>query len=134
MAQLIIKMKNNILPKKALAYIGLIVLLSSMFTGCYYDIDQELYGSICDTSVTSYSQYVKPLLDANCNGCHSGASPSGQIDLTAYEKVKVYADNGKLYGSVAQLTGYKPMPQGGKLSSCDIKKLKVWLDAGAQQN
>lgn len=119
---------------------NLLLIIAAMvtafaFTGCYYDTEEELYGTeVCDTTNTTYSGFIKPLMDAKCVNCHSGASPSGQIDLSTYAAIKAQADNGKLYGSIAQLSGYKPMPQGGKLSNCDISKVKIWVDRGAPQN
>lgn len=89
----------------------------------------------CDTDNVSYSGFVSPLLQNTCNGCHSGASPSGGIDLTTHTNVAVYANNGKLYGAIAHETGFEPMPQGGtQLDDCTIDKVKSWIDAGALDN
>ena len=110
-------------------------VLLTFLSGCYYDTEEELYRTaVCDTANVTYSNYIKPLIDSRCTSCHSGGSPSGGIDLTTYDGIKVQADNGKLYGAIAQLDGYIPMPQGDRLSDCDINKVKIWVDNGAQQN
>src|SRR5436190_24140932 len=107
-----------------------LLLTGFTISGCYYDTEEELYSSMtCDTTNVTYSGTVKPMIEQHCLSCHSGAQPSGGIDLATYATVKVQADNGRLYGAIAQLSGFQPMPQGGKLSSCDISKVKIWVDA-----
>ncbi|MFK8005641.1 MAG: c-type cytochrome domain-containing protein [Saprospiraceae bacterium] len=89
----------------------------------------------CDIDNVSYSDFVKPLLQTHCNGCHSGNSPSGGIDLTTHTNVAVYANNGKLYGAIAHEAGFEAMPQGAaQLDDCTIDKIKSWIDAGALDN
>ena len=112
-----------------------LLLTGFTISGCYYDTEEELYSSVsCDTASVTYSGTVKPMIEQQCLSCHSGAQPSGGIDLSTYAAVKVQADNGQLYGAIAHLEGYQPMPQGGKLSNCDISKVKIWVDASAPQN
>lgn len=121
--------------KKVSRIIILLGLSMTTFSGCYYDTEEELYSTaVCDTSNVTYSSYIKPLVDSRCTSCHSGGSPSGGIDLTTYAGIKTQVDNGKFYGAIAQLDGFIPMPQGDRLSDCDISKVKIWVDKGAQQN
>jgi len=114
---------------------GIIILLLS---SCYYDNEEELYpasNSTCDTSIVTYANKIAPILQQNCTNCHSGAAPSGNIDLTTYANVSPYALNGKLYGSVAHLAGYIAMPSASvSVSSCDISKIKSWIDSGSKNN
>lgn len=89
----------------------------------------------CDTLNVTYTSTISSILQNNCNGCHSGASPSGNIDLSTYNGVKTVALNGRLYGSVSFTTGYKAMPQSGnKLPDCQIIAIDKWIKAGAPQN
>ncbi len=90
----------------------------------------------CDTAgVIKYSTHIAPLLQTNCVGCHSGASPGGNISLTSYTAVKAQVTNGKLWGSVNFLPGFSAMPKNGrKLADCKITLLKKWIDAGATNN
>ena len=118
---------------RAIFFISIIVL-----AGCYYDKESLLYpqSGICDTSSSTYSLAVQPALQTyGCIGCHSGSVPSGNILLNSYAAVMTYVQNGKLYGSITHTTGYSPMPQGGnKMNTCDINKIKAWIDAGALNN
>lgn len=89
----------------------------------------------CETDNVSFSGFVKPLLENKCQGCHSGAAPSGGVDLTTHTNIQVYANNGKLVGTVDHQAGFEPMPQGGaKIDDCSIDKIKSWIDAGALDN
>lgn len=88
----------------------------------------------CDTASFTYSGVVKVVMQNKCNGCHSGTGASAGIDLTTYAGVKIIADNGKLMGSIKQLTGYSAMPVGGKLSDCEITQIQKWVNAGKLNN
>ncbi|ULQ55131.1 hypothetical protein KJS94_10815 [Flavihumibacter rivuli] len=89
----------------------------------------------CDTSgVISYSTRVQPILNNKCTGCHNNNLASAGINLTNYTGVRTVALNGKLYGSIAHLAGYSPMPQGSKLPDCEIATIKKWIDNGSPNN
>lgn len=88
----------------------------------------------CDENQYTYTAIIRPLLNANCVGCHKPGSLGGNIDLSTYAAVKAQADNGKLIGSTKQLPGYTPMPQNGKLSDCQLAQLQNWVDDGALNN
>lgn len=91
-------------------------------------------SSGCVTQNMSYASDIAPILSSNCNGCHSGGSPSGGINLTSYSGVSAVASSGKLFNSVAQNGQSQPMPPTTKLSSCNISKIKSWVDAGYPNN
>lgn len=89
----------------------------------------------CDTAVFTYSGAVKNILSNRCVGCHNPNSLGGGIDLSTYTATQVVALNGKLYGSVANLSGYSPMPKNSaKLSDCEIRQIQKWVNAGALNN
>lgn len=106
-----------------------------IFQGCYYDIEEELYGpgGPCDASNVTYSGTVNPMLQQyGCIGCHSGVSASAGILLDSYASVKTQINNGKLWGSINNSSGFSAMPKGGnKMTGCDINKIKAWIDAGS---
>ncbi len=118
--------------------------LSTLFcllaTGCYYDKEEELYpqgtGSTCVTTSVSYSTTINIILqNYGCISCHSSASAPGGVVLQGYTNVKTQATNGRLYGSINHSPGYVPMPLGRpKMNTCDIAKVKAWIDAGAPNN
>lgn len=114
----------------------LIVTLNS----CYYDVASQLYpagGTTCDTTHVTYSTTIRNVLQNNgCLSCHSGSGAAGgNIVLDSYNSVKLYAQNGQLYGSINHDPGLVPMPQGGnKLNDCDLTQVKVWINAGILNN
>ena len=124
---------------KTIFLVFIIVLLSTFFfSSCYYDKEQLLYGNdVCTEVVTaaSYSQNVVPVLQQYCYSCHSGGFPSGNIVMGNYAADKALASKGSLYGSINHSFGYKAMPQGGaKLGSCQIARIKKWIDDGMLNN
>jgi hypothetical protein len=108
--------------------------------GCYYDRTEDMYPpeATCDTTTVTYSGTVAPILAKYCaGGCHSGSSPSGGFPLSTYTEVKDYIDNSgnTFYRSMTQDSTISAMPKGGsKLSDCDLRKIKIWLDAGKPNN
>ena len=89
----------------------------------------------CDTTDISYTVDVKPIMQSKCNGCHSGNFPSAGLDLTSYSSMANIALNGQLYGVIAHLPGYSPMPQSGnKLPDCEIAQIRSWINQGAPNN
>ena len=99
-------------------------------TGCYYDVEQELYPSTsCDLSVTTYSAVIEPIISTNCAvpACHvaGGTSP----DLSTYAGVSA-----NISAVQQRAVVDKTMPPSGALSSCDQAKLQTWIDNGANNN
>ncbi len=88
----------------------------------------------CDPEQFSYSLTIGPIMERNCVGCHQAGNLQGGVDLGSYAAVKAQALNGSLYGTVSHASGYTPMPQGRKLSDCEIAQISNWTDAGAPQN
>ncbi len=88
----------------------------------------------CDTTKFTFATVIDPLIKNACVGCHSAASPGGNIDLSSYSGIKSASLSGKLLGSVTQVPGFYPMPKGGKLSDCQINQIKKWIAAGSINN
>jgi hypothetical protein len=119
------------------------ILLSALFiaavfstTSCKYNNQETLYPK-CDTTTVTYTGTIVPILQSNCYRCHGTSSNtgSGGIILQDYNVLKGFAADGRLYGNAAHLPGYIPMPyDGGKLSDCDLAKLKNWVDKGYPNN
>lgn len=119
--------------------IYLFCLLIVTGTGCYYDIEAELYPgnpAPCEAVNVTYTATIQAILNNNgCTGCHSGGAPSGNVSLQDYNNVKVHAASGRLVGAINHSPGFSPMPQGGaKISQCEIDRVKAWVDAGAPNN
>lgn len=125
----------------AIYLLGLAILASTQ--SCTYNKEKILYPpKPCDTIAVSFKKTIKPLIVANCTsvGCHITSNPSNNIVLENYLNIKdqvLTLKNGipLIYGAVAQLTGFTQMPKGGtKLTSCEIAKLKAWINQGALDN
>jgi len=110
---------------------------ASLFTGCYYDKEENLYPGTanCDTTGVTFSGTVLPLIQTNCYACHSQAAGQGGIILEGHANVVIRVNDGKLIGAVSHASGFTPMPQNGqKLADCDIKRIQTWINAGAPNN
>jgi hypothetical protein len=103
-------------------------LVVFVFAGCYYDNEEELYGTPIVADV-KWSTNIKSIIDVNCatQFCHgvSAISP----DLTTYEKVFAHRDRIK-----ARAVVEGTMPKAGPLSPAMRDALAKWLDAGAPNN
>jgi hypothetical protein len=98
-------------------------------------ITKRPQGTDCDTVNVTYSGTVKPILQTNCYGCHSGATPPKGLNLTLFNAVKTVASNGKLAGVISHAPGFPQMPQGAsKLPDCSIAKIKAWINKGALED
>jgi hypothetical protein len=113
----------------------LISICSLAFSGCYYDKDEQLYPNDpshaktadCEAQLT-YSSGIQTLISENCaySGCHVSGSISP--NLSTYDLVK--SNKNKI---VDRAITKKDMPKPTGMSSCNITKLKNWIDAGLPQ-
>lgn len=112
--------------------------VSILLASCYYNKEEELYpnSGACEVINVRYSDVITPILEKySCSFCHGSIAPSGNISLSTYADVKAQVANGKLLGAITHSPGFSPMPKGGnKMSTCDINKIKAWIDAGAPEN
>lgn len=100
-------------------------------TGCYYDIEEELYpGNFCDTGNITFSGTIKPLIQTRCAlpGCHVTGAQSP--DLTNDATIKSAADQGLIRQRVIDRQP-TVMPPTGALPPCELQQVQAWLDAGA---
>lgn len=114
----------------------LIVLMLIGLSSCFKDKAELLtIDTSCDTANVTFALSVAPIIQNNCQGCHSGGTPSGSISLSNYTEIKTAADNGNLMGTIRHLSGYSAMPKGGNmLRDCDIRKLEIWISKGTPNN
>ena len=126
--------KNQLMKIK---YSLLIVCSIAVFSSCYYDNEEMLYGlQPCDSSNVTYGVQVVNTLTANCLSCHGGnGAAGGNVRLGTYNDVKVYADNGKLLSSISHTGSSSPMPKNAaKLPECRIAEIRTWIRNGAPNN
>ncbi|MBO9702102.1 MAG: cytochrome c [Sporocytophaga sp.] len=113
--------------------LALLFLISISFYSCKDEKkDTPSPDNICDTANVTYSNVIKPIISNNCIVCHGATTPMNLGDVATLQGL---AANGKLYKVITHADGVPPMPKNNpKLSDCDIAKVKVWIDAGAQNN
>lgn len=88
-----------------------------------------------DTVNITYTASVKPIISNKCQGCHSGPTPQGGIDLSTYAGVYAQVTSGKLWGSLNWDAGFSSMPKyGNKLSVCELTQIHKWIIQGAPNN
>jgi len=102
-------------------------------------------ASCRDSAAFSYSLYIQPIIRTNCYSCHSTSitQTTGALDLENYNsfnnflKLDFRGDHvfgSMFYNCILQTNGALPMPPSGKLTDCEIKKIKKWIDSGAPNN
>jgi hypothetical protein len=97
--------------------------------------NEECVNTDCDLTNVTYSEAVWPIIQINCTGCHSGGNPQGNISLTNYEEIALYAENGFLSGVINNEPGYVPMPfNGNPLDQCSIDIIDEWINEGYLDN
>jgi len=91
--------------------------------------------SSCDTTQFTYSATIKSIIANNCQGCHSGISAQGGIDLSTYAGVKMKIDDGRLWGAINHSPGFSAMPKNGnQLAACELTQIRKWIEAGSPNN
>jgi len=111
-----------------------LVMIVVIHTGCYYNTEEELYGTSCDTINVKYSTTINGLLSTyGCYGCHSGPGAISNLRLDSH--LALSSNINRVWGAINHVSGFVPMPDGGgKMSDCDRKKIKAWMDAGMPNN
>ena len=78
----------------------------------------------------SFANFVQPLLQTRCAGCHApGRSAAAIWTFNGYTSVSTNADRIK-----DALLVKKSMPLGGTLSAADLQSLQSWFDQGTLNN
>ena len=112
-----------------------IVVTLCVLLGCRYDVEPNV---ACDTSNVTYSSTITGIINTyGClqSSCHGGTNPGSGFKLDSYAGVKAKVTDGRLFGAINHSPGFVSMPQNaGKMSPCDIDKVKAWIDAGAPNN
>ena len=115
---------------------GLLVVMSiAVMEGCTYEVAPSPLP--CgDIAGVSFAGDVLPLLDVHCNGCHSGGSPSGGLNLENHASVAQSVLEGSLLERLnLPQTNIRMMPlNGNPLPACDIALFEVWASEGAPNN
>lgn len=84
----------------------------------------------CPTAVPSYAHDVQPILDAKCNGCHTGAAGEPWA-LTNYPDVEAWALS--ISFDLTRCT-MPPADAGADLTQAELASLLGWIVCGAPNN
>lgn len=123
-------MKINLRTGLFLLPATLLFFLFIIPPGCKNYNAVDLYPP-CDTVNVTYSGNIQPIIAANCLPCHSVANQFGGIILAVLDSARIPARNGLLLKAVTHDPSVIPMPKGGgKLSDCDIAKIRRWINLG----
>lgn len=90
-------------------------------------IDENGAGTEVVDSVF-YDTDIKPIVTANCVGCHGGSSPSAGINLETYQVVKFQTESGNLIDRINN--SQFPMPTSGLMSADNRGAFDKWLKDG----
>jgi hypothetical protein len=125
-----------------------LIIFSICFYSCTWskvkNISPDCGATVPDT--ISFSNNVLPLFARNCSitGCHSGTSPSGNLNLEAADAYSKLSKMGSgyidtlnptqsvLYSSMASVSD--PMPPSGKLDDCSLEIIEKWMLQKAKNN
>ncbi|MGZ3866985.1 MAG: hypothetical protein ACXVC6_09885 [Bacteroidia bacterium] len=126
---------------------AVVIVLSVILTSCWYNHKWEemhpngqLAGppAPCDTAGTiSYSVTVQPIIQAKCAtaGCHV---LHAQTNFNVFSNVVTDAQrtDGSDIMTRMNLPTSDPlyMPQSSTMTSCDVAKIRVWINQGCQNN
>lgn len=124
---------------KSLFIAGIII---GLIISCRNDNMQSITPAIikADTvpDVVTLSIHVNKIFNVyQCTSsrCHGSNPGAGEINLIDYNKLKVIATSGQLYGAISHAPSYSPMPKtGGKLTNVELETIKKWIDNGAPNN
>jgi hypothetical protein len=89
----------------------------------------------CEVKDTlTYQGQIAPILSQNCFPCHVYPG-SGGINMDNFTDVKAVALSGMLVQSIIHDTTYviMPPPPQKLLDSCDIKRIKRWIQTGCRE-
>ncbi len=98
-------------------------------------------------ATVSFYRDIRPIFQANCQGCHQPAKASGSLDMTAMKSLLKGGDSempsvvaGKpdesyLIEQITPTDGEAAMPQGKKpLADSEIALIKRWIEEGAHDD
>ena len=112
----------------------LLIALCLGLGGCYYDVEETLYGPAgCDPAPGQYAADIEPLVLAHCTECHGGPTPSAGIAFEGHADVAPLAA-AMLERMVLPATDPQSMPPNRKLDTCLIQDFATWIQDGAPNN
>ena len=101
-------------------------------------------GNLRAEDPISYYKQVRPILQANCQGCHQPAKPQGGYVMTTFARLIAAGEGGKaaivagkpaesvLMTQITPKDGKAEMPKGkAPLNAIEIELIRKWIEQGA---
>ncbi len=118
------KMKNSV---------SLLVLLFFVFFGCENSSESDLIEQLPLTENITYTEHIKPIIDANCVACHSNPAVGGaSVPMTNFEEVRLVFENTDALDRMNRQpgeSGFMPLND-TRLPQTSIDLVEQWMNEG----
>lgn len=118
------KMKNSV---------SLLVLLFFVFFGCENSSESDLIEQLPLTENITYTEHIKPIIDANCVACHSNPAVGGaSVPMTNFEEVRLVFENTDALDRMNRQpgeSGFMPLYD-TRLPQTSIDLVEQWMNEG----
>src|SRR5690348_17220422 len=145
-----IRFRSDFAPKGRFAslLIGLSLLVAALIgNSLAFAADTEGPPTSGTSSRVSYYRDVRPILQANCQGCHQPAKAKGGYVMTEFKRLLAGGDNegaavipghtdkSSILKMITPKDGEVRMPKGKTpLAESDITLITSWIEQGAQDD
>jgi WD40 repeat protein len=122
----------------------LVYALANFGAGCFAATDNKDSSS---SSKVSYYRQIRPILQANCQGCHQPAKKKGGYIMTDFKLLLAggdnegaaiapgHADKSSLLKMITPQDGEVRMPKGkAPLLDNEVALIKTWIEQGAEDD
>lgn len=122
----------------------LVLLIATAIVGNAAPSEQPVSDPAKSPDKISYYRDVRPILQANCQGCHQPAKAKGGYEMTHFKGllaggetegtaiVPEHADRSSILKMVTPQNGEARMPKGkSSLGETDVSVLSKWIEQGA---
>ena len=111
----------------------LVITSSILFTSCENSSEIDLIEQPPLTENITYTEHIKPIIDANCVACHSNPAVGGaSVPMTNYSQVKNVFENTDALDRMNRQPGESGfMPKyGSRLPQVSIDLVEQWMNEG----
>ena len=113
--------------------VSLLVLLFFVFFGCENSSESDLIEQLPLTENITYTEHIKPIIDANCVACHSNPAVGGaSVPMTNFEEVRLVFENTDALDRMNRQpgeSGFMPLND-TRLPQTSIDLVEQWMNEG----
>lgn len=113
--------------------VSLLVLLFFVFFGCENSSESDLIEQLPLTENITYTEHIKPIIDANCVACHSNPAVGGaSVPMTNFEEVRLVFENTDALDRMNRQpgeSGFMPL-YNTRLPQTSIDLVEQWMNEG----